>query len=368
MPKNNTFVKPTVAMQRFKTIASVRFRNILIFAGLFALVIQTIIVSYNALTGFIRIGSMAEYLFRVFYASAISALLGLLIIIPDLYLIGWLNRRYSWSKAPAKRAALQLGLSVMVACTVSTLGTTAVNLIHEYTSDLRGVLITNALITIVLNVILMTLLEAWLFYRDTRRTRLKNEKLQNELAVIRFEVLKNQINPHFLFNSLNVLSGLIDQDTRKAQTFIAAFARIYHYVLETIEKPVVTVSEELDFARSYMYLHQIRHGDHLTFRVSLPAEVMQMLLPPLSLQVVLENALKHNITGASHPMEIGIEAHRDWLNVTNDLQLKTPSMASTGIGQKNLVRRFAMVCDRAPEFHIENNLYLVKLPLIQCED
>jgi two-component system LytT family sensor kinase len=347
---------------------SVRFSTILIFAGVFALIIQSIIVTYNTITGFIRVETMAEYTFRVIYGSIISTLLALMIIYPDLFVINRLNRKSGWSKAPLRRVALQAGLTLVIAVTVSSLGTLGVNLIHKYTEDLTLVLITNAMITAVINIIAMTVLEAWLFFRDAKLAKMNTEKLQNELAIIRFEVLKNQINPHFLFNSLNVLSGLIGQDTQKAQKFIDAFARIYHYVLDTIEKPVVTLEDELGFARSYMYLQQIRHGDHVKFTVSMPATYLPMMLPPLSLQVVLENALKHNITGASYPLEVRLLAEPGWLEVSNDLRPKTSSGKSTGIGQLNLAKRYAMVCDRIPEFRIENNQYVVKLPLIPCED
>jgi hypothetical protein len=357
-----------ITMPKSTATANISFSKILFFTGMLALIVQTVIVSYNAITGYIRVEGLAEFLFRVIYATGISTILGLMIVFPDLYVISWLNGRFGWNRTPFKRVVIQVGMTIIISCIIAIAGTVVVNLIHQYTDDLAGVVIINVLISTVINILLMAILEAWLFFHDSRIARIKAEKLQNELAIIRFEVLKNQINPHFLFNSLNVLSGLIDQDTRKAQEFIDAFARIYHYVLETIEKPVVTLEEELGFARSYMYLQQIRHGDHVKFSVNLPASCLPMLLPPLSLQVVLENALKHNITGASNPLTVMLAADTGCLEIRNNLRPKTSMVTSTGIGQVNLAKRYAMIGDRIPEFRIENEQYLVKLPLFPCED
>jgi LytS/YehU family sensor histidine kinase len=220
----------------------------------------------------------------------------------------------------------------------------------------------------VINLMVMAVLEAAVFYRQSRLSRLKNEKLMQELSEIRFEMLKTQINPHFLFNSLNVLSGLIDQDTRRAQSFIEAFAKIYHYVLETIEKQVVSLDEELKFARSYIYLQQIRHGDQILFSVNLSAESLRMMLPPLSLQIVLENAFKHNAIRAGQPLAITLNSEGHWLVIRNALLPRQSVTPSTGIGQRNLSRRYAMICGETPHFGIENNQYLVKLPLLPCEN
>ena len=347
---------------------SIRFRSILGYKVLFALILQFFIVSYNTITGFIQVETMAEFLFRVGYGSAVSTLLGLLIIYPDLLIIGWLNRKFPWSKAPLRRVVPEFILASLVAIATSVSGTAAVNLINPYTEDLPGVLMINGSIAVIVNVILMAVLEALMFYRESRLSRIRAEALQRELADIRFEMLKTQINPHFLFNSLNVLSGLISIDTARAQVFIEAFAGIYHYVLETLEKQVVTLEEELGFARSYMLLQQIRHGEQVTFTVHLPSGTLRMFLPPLSLQTILENAIKHNATKSSRPLEIRVTTDGMWLEIRNSLIPKTSGISSTGVGQKNLTRRYRMICDRVPVFMVENDEYVAKLPLIPCEN
>jgi two-component system, LytTR family, sensor kinase len=192
-------------------------------------------------------------------------------------------------------------------------------------------------------------------------------KVQKENLQAQFEVLKQQVNPHFLFNSLNVLSSLIDKDIAKAQLFIDEFSQIYRYVLETIEKTVVTLGKELGFVRSYIFLQQIRYGDNLNFTVNLPSKLFKLYMPPLSLQVVLENAIKHNIVNESHPLHINI-SHDAWLIVSNSIQTKISMGNSTGLGQKNMVKRYALISDKEPTFQVINNQYVVKLPLLNIEN
>ncbi len=193
-------------------------------------------------------------------------------------------------------------------------------------------------------------------------------KVQKENLQSQFEILRQQINPHFLFNSLNVLSGLIGKDVKQAQLFIDEFSHIYRYVLETLEQPVSTLSKELDFMRSYMYLQQMRHGENLTWTVNIPANLLEMVLPPLSLQVVLENALKHNIVNEAKPLLIEIFAREKSLIVKNRLQPKISKGVSTGLGLKNLMKRYGLISSLSPGFTIENNHYIATLPLINIEN
>ena len=236
-----------------------------------------------------------------------------------------------------------------------------------YKDDIAGVLITNVLIYVVVNIIVVAVFEAWIFYIESDRAKQKADHLQEELSQIKFEVLKSQINPHFMFNSLNVLSGLINKDVKKAQLFIDEFSHIYRYVLEMIEQPVATVNKELDFARSYLFLQQIRYGNDLSYTINIPADLLELLLPPLSLQVVLENATKHNIVNETKPLHIEIFYDGFYLVIKNNIQPKISRGVSTGLGLKNLVKRYAMISDKEPLFLVETSHYIAKLPLIKPE-
>lgn len=202
--------------------------------------------------------------------------------------------------------------------------------------------------------------------RELTKTNTELLKVQKENLQSQFEVLKSQINPHFMFNSLNVLSSLINTDVTKAQLFIDEFSQIYRYVLETIEQTVVTLNKELNFMRSYLFLQQIRYGTSLTYTVDIIAEHLELLVPPLSLQVLLENAIKHNIVNEEKPLRIEIFGKGDFLVIKNPIQPKV-SGTSTGLGLKNLVKRYALVSKVEPHFRIENNYYIAQIPLIKVE-
>lgn len=329
--------------------------------------IQVVIISYNHLSGYYHLDGIVAFLLHLLIGSFFMLIAAFLISIPDLLIIRYLNQSYKWNNKLLIRIIIELCLTVFVAVFGSILITLLVNWISMYKEGLASVLITNALIFAVVNILMMVILEAWHFFIESDKAKIKSETLERELSQVRFEVLKNQINPHFMFNSLNVLSGLIEKDVAKAQLFIDEFAHIYRYVLETIEKPVVSLNEELDFIRSYIFLQQIRYGESLSFKVNLPADLLGMLLPPLSLQLVLENAIKHNIVNQSQPLNIDISHDSSWLIVKNNMQRKISSNVSTGLGQKNLVKRYAMICEDIPQFMVESNNYIVRLPLIQTD-
>lgn len=341
------------------------FRNLLRLLLAIAFLTQLVIVSYNHLSGYAPLNGIVAFLTHVIIGSVFMLIASLLISIPDLLIIRYLNQNFHWHRKVISRIVIELLIAIGLAVLVSTLITLIVNGISAYKDSLDSVLINNALISSVLNILMMAVLEAWLFFMESNRAKLKAEMLERELSQVRFEVLKSQINPHFMFNSLNVLSGLIEKDVDKAQLFIDEFAHIYRYVLETIEKPVVSLNEELDFIRSYIFLQQIRYGESLSFKVNLPSDLLGMLLPPLSLQLVLENAIKHNVVNQSQPLGIEIIHENTWLIVKNNMQRKISSHVSTGLGQKNLVKRYAMICEYVPQFMVESNHYMVRLPLIQ---
>lgn len=326
--------------------------------------VQVVVIVYSHLTGFVPLVSIGHFLVRLIFGTLLGFLSGFMLALPDLLTIDRLNNIYPWGGRAVPRVIIQFFLSILFAVIVSTLMTLFSDLLGPYEEELKRVLITNALIVIVLNIILMITLEAWIFFNEGSRARRKAENLERELSQIRFEMLKSQINPHFMFNSLNVLSGLMEKDVVRAQKFIDEFSMIYRYVLETIEKPVVTLGEELAFVRSYFFLQQIRYGDSLTLSVNLPSELLELLLPPLSLQVVLENAIKHNIVNASQPLQIDISGSGRQLVIRNNLQPKISAYTSTHLGQANLSRRYAMITTEEPGFFVETGFYKVKLPLI----
>lgn len=335
-------------------------------AGL-AFFIQLGIILYNHYSGYHLLPGFEYFLWRLLRGMVISLIAAFLLAYPNLAVITSLNKTVPWGTKNLRRISLQMLFAITFAAVLSLVITSLVHWIQPYREPFRGVLVSNALIYAVTNLFLMALLEGWIFFAESRKAELKAKNLQEELSQIKFEVLKSQINPHFMFNSLNVLSGLINTDVNKAQQFIDEFSHIYRYVLETIEQPVTTLEKELDFMRSYLFLQQIRYGNDLKYSVHIPATLMKRVLPPLSLQVVLENAIKHNIINESKPLKIEVFSNDSTLIVKNNIQPKISMGTSTGLGLKNLTRRYALIGAEKPFFMVETNHYLAKLPLIDVD-
>jgi sensor histidine kinase YesM len=193
------------------------------------------------------------------------------------------------------------------------------------------------------------------------------QHLEKENILAQYETLKNQVNPHFLFNSLNALGSLIKKDPLEAYKFTKEFAKIYRVVLELKEHSLIHLSEELDFIKSYIFLQKIRFGDNLSTDINIPSEFLDHYLPPFSLQLVVENAIKHNIISEEHPLRIEIYYENDRLVVRNNLQIRNNFHGSTGVGSKNMEMRYQLISADKPEFYTDAEYYYVRLPLIAEE-
>ena len=191
------------------------------------------------------------------------------------------------------------------------------------------------------------------------REQLEKENIKNQLLG-----LQHQLSPHFLFNSFNALQSLVDADAQKAKTFIQELSRVYRYTLESGKENLVTLEDELNFIRRYIFLQKVRFGDNLQVAVDVDALYLKDMLPPLSLQLLVENAIKHNEVSSSCPLSISIRAEKGKLLVTNNLQLRSKSNESTGIGLENLQLRYKLLDKELPRFHILQEQYIAELPLI----
>lgn len=195
------------------------------------------------------------------------------------------------------------------------------------------------------------------------------ERFKKENAEFRFDMLKNQVNPHFLFNSLNTLSGLVYQDADQASEYTRQMAKVYRYLLDNREKETVLLSEELQFLESFKYLLDLRFSNRLIFKMDVTLEVNKFLIAPISLQLLVENAVKHNIFSQKRQLSIEIfNEGSNYLVVQNNLQLKETPENSTQIGLKNIKNRYAYLTDKPVIITQSKEYFTVKIPLIQTEE
>jgi len=193
---------------------------------------------------------------------------------------------------------------------------------------------------------------------------LKAEREQRARLLAQFETLKNQVNPHFLFNSLNVLLDLVHEDPDLAEDFIVKLTRVYRYVLELKDQDIVSLGEELTFITNYVFLHQIRFGNSLQLYSQVPEQWHHYTLPPLTLQLLVENAIKHNVISREQPLQVQLLIEDGYFVVRNTYQLRQDKPDSTGIGLENLRQRYAHLGGQTPEFGVQEGHYVARVPLM----
>jgi len=193
----------------------------------------------------------------------------------------------------------------------------------------------------------------------------QNQLLESENILVQFETLKTQVSPHFLFNSLSALTSLIKTDTEKAIQFTQEFSKIFRSTLELKERNLITLREEIAHVNSYLYLQKMRFDSNLNIKIHIDSEYWNDYLPPFSLQMVIENAIKHNVITADSPLNIEVISKEGLLVITNNLQPRQVMEESTKTGVKNIISRYKYITTIIPTFEIANNIFYVKLPLIK---
>ncbi len=273
--------------------------------------------------------------------------------------------RISWEKNPAKKIASTLGVVIILAVVITIL----LNYIFIY--QIQGVPFTQYLKTTVLLLLLQILIIIYIFsvitgiefFKKWKEGLIRQESLQRKAIELQLETLKNQVNPHFLFNSLNTLTSLVHKDADKAVQFIIQLSDIYRYALENKNKPTVPWATEKKFVENYLSMQQIRFSSNIV--VSMETTLDEKLeVIPLSVQMLVENAIKHNIITADDPLEIAIYVENNFLVVRNNLQLKSSVEYSENIGLANIKQQYEILAGQKVEVSREDGFFTVKVPLI----
>jgi len=224
--------------------------------------------------------------------------------------------------------------------------------------------LSNYYLAMLLTLVITVIVHGFYFYKRYQESRLKEQKIIAGTASAQFETLKNQIDPHFLFNSLNVLSSLIEENPDSAQRFTTSLSKIYRYVLEQKDKELVSVQEELSFAKTYMNLLKMRFENSLFYEAPQTILNEDGKVVPLSLQLLLENTIKHNVASPQRPLHIKIFEKDGYLVVQNNLQKKEVLQERKGVGLQNIVSRYAILTTRRVAIEQTQEHFGVKLPIL----
>ena len=224
--------------------------------------------------------------------------------------------------------------------------------------------IANYMVTILITFFVTLAFHAFYFYKAYQENKVNQQKIIAGTASAQFESLKNQIDPHFLFNSLNVLSSLIEEDPIAAQKFTTSLSKVYRYVLEQKDKELVSVAEEIAFAKTYMNLLLMRFENSITFEIPEIIENDEAKVVPLSLQLLLENCIKHNVVSETKPLHIQISLQKGALVVSNNLQKKEVLSDRKGVGLENIVSRYGILTHRKVVVEASESEFKISLPIL----
>jgi LytS/YehU family sensor histidine kinase len=192
----------------------------------------------------------------------------------------------------------------------------------------------------------------------------KEQNLREENLKFRYQTLKSQINPHFLFNNLNTLSELVYEDAKKADDYIQKLSRIYRYLIENEETKLIELEKEIDFVKEYFSLQKERYMDKILLNINIP-NIRDYKIIPISLQSLVENAIKHNSYSSDMPLIINITRNNNYIVVSNNLQKKNIIERSMKTGLQNLKERVRLILDKELIFKEENDSFIVKIPVIE---
>jgi len=288
-------------------------------------------------------------------------------IFESLFIINrQLDKKYNWDQHPQQRFANQLIIDSAVAIGMvfwtKSIYRSYIN-DHSFIVAKDEIILMFYLFFIILGFVITELV--YFLLHKWRFNLAELERFKKENAEYRFELLQSQLNPHFLFNSLNTLSALVYENQDNAGLFIRKLSDVYRYILDHRDSDLVDLKTELGFADSFILLMKLRFEDNLQVQIHIPEKSDAYKLAPLSLQMLLENAFKHNVISKKKPLQIVVYLEKDFLIVKNNKQPKLSQEKSHHMGLKNLNSRYEFLTDKKIIVEDTQEEFIVKLPLIQ---
>jgi two-component system, LytTR family, sensor kinase len=288
--------------------------------------------------------------------------------IGNRYIMIYSRRKYPLFKDVRRRLVFQC-LSMLLFTVVfnNFLGYLADDVFFEggpghFFSD---ILISSNSAAIFCTVMIIAIYESVYFMNELRKSVEEAESLKRESLNAQLSALKTQVNPHFLFNNLNTLISIIPEDPDQAVKFVQQLSKVYRHILEVQDEQSIPLKDELDVMRAYAFLLQTRFGNNLDVTIDVPEDKLKKRIVPLSLQILMENAIKHNIVSSEKPLKVNVFAENGRLVVNNNLQKKNQLNESTGIGLDNIRNRCRLLGNGQVEVTESGGNFTVSIPLIE---
>lgn len=308
------------------------------------------------------VGQIQHYMFNIL----VALLLTLIFENGTERLNTYLDSKIPWFDAVNKRIILQFLITIVLAfLTILIISYIFVYFLHLH-SNKAVVFYRYLTLGTIYSLILSTIYTGVHFFRQWGHTHLEAERLKQENLRAQNTMLKQQLSPHFLFNSLSTLSGLITEDQEQANSFVQKLSDVYRYVLQSIDKTTVNLRTEIKAVEAYVFLHQTRLGDNLKVNIDISEESKDTFIAPLTLQILLENAIKHNVISGTKPLTIEItDLDGKFVVVKNNIQKKISIESSDHVGLQNIINRYRFLANSPVEIKETSSEFIVTVPLIK---
>ncbi len=287
----------------------------------------------------------------------------------NVFIVYQLDKRISWIETPVKRAVTGILSLIIYSVTAFVLVQLLINLILEGSlPDNFGIqAIYSSEIAILIAFSIAFVFTSIDFLKSWQASSIEAEKFKAEMMTYKYESLRNQLNPHFLFNNFNVLSDLVYKDQELAVKFISQMSDLYRYVIDNGDKEVISLAEELNFLESYIFLLKTRFEKTLDIKLKLEATDDDLIVP-MALQLLIENAVKHNEVSSAKPLIVEITRKNGYILVANNLQQKSTGNRSAKTGLKNITQRYAFLTDKKIDVKMTKNRFEVLLPILKSAE
>lgn len=338
---------------------------------LLTILLYLLFILINPLTGFWD--SFSKYSFYDYIIEiAYLILFTFLIIESSIITTNVLDKYYPWHEKHFKRFALQLFVEMT---TLSGLFSLLVfltrNFIPNFITPQDELLLRQAVVLgVLVSIVITTFFTAEYFLLNWNNAKIKAEILEKKALQAELSALRAQLDPHFLFNNFSTLTALIEDDRDKALEYLDKLTDVYRYLLTFRNKHLTTLYDESLFIYAYLYLFQVRYGENLNVKTDIDETLFSKKIPPLTLQLLVENAVKHNTISTTDPLKIKIyNSGMNFLIIENNLNPKVTPEESTELGLKNIIKRYELLGFPNEVLVTQTkNIFQVKIPLIQNEN
>lgn len=278
-----------------------------------------------------------------------------------------LRKRYPSLKDSARRITLLFIATLVTVISVDFLGVSLISLLAENVSYDFQERVRSLVVVVFLTIMVMAIYEAIYFFVLLKKSVREEEQAKQAIIQAQLDVLQNQAQPHFFFNTMNTLRDIIDQNPKEdAMQFVDKLSDMYRFLLESSKTNLISLKDELKFAKAYIHIQSERFGENLKLNWNIPEALLDSLIVPMSLQLLLENAIKHNVISRSKPLEVNVNIKDGCLVVDNKIQKKSTQLPSTKMGLKNIEKRYALISDQSIQLLNDGHQFSVAVPLLDA--